>query len=69
MNNRTFIGSILLAATVLLVGCEGTTSRLPPLEVWPDMRRQDKGKPQAVSHFYGDMRASRMPVPGTVARG
>src|SRR5258708_1048304 len=69
MNNRTLIGSILLAATVLLVGCDGTTSRLPPIEVWPDMRRQDKGKPQAVSKFYGDMRASRMPVPGTVARG
>lgn len=58
-----------LAMTLLLVGCEGNTSRVPPIEVFPDMDRQGKGKPQSSSTIFADHRASRMPVPGTVARG
>lgn len=33
------------------------------------MKRQYKSKPQTESVFFSDHRASRMPVPGTVARG
>src|SRR4051794_25621481 len=61
--------SLLALAAVALSGCAGQTSRSTSIEVWPDMKRQDKGKPQQESKFFGDHRASRMPVPGTVARG
>ena len=47
----------------------GMTSRQPPLEVWPDMDRQPKYRAQQESRYFGDRRSSRMPVPGTVARG
>jgi mono/diheme cytochrome c family protein len=60
----------LVAATALLVlaGC-GVTTRDTPVEVFSDMRRQPKYKPQAASSFFADGRASRSAVPGTVAVG
>jgi mono/diheme cytochrome c family protein len=61
--------SLLALAAVAFTGCAGQTSRNTSIEVWPDMKRQDKSKPQTASVFFGDHRASRMPVPGTVARG
>ena len=69
MNKQHAIAAVLLGATVLLVGCESLPSRQPPIEVWWDMKRQERGKPQSPSLFFADGRASRMPVPGTVARG
>ena len=56
-------------ALLVLVGCAGSTSRKPPLEVFSDMDRQQKYKPQAANAFFADGRASRRPVPGTVAIG
>lgn len=61
--------TFLIAASLLLTGCMGMTSRQPPIEVWPDMDRQPKYRAQQESRFFGDKRSSRMPVPGTVARG
>jgi mono/diheme cytochrome c family protein len=55
--------------SVVLAGCAGQTSRMPPIEVWPDMDRQGKYKPQTESQYFSDKRSSRMPVAGTVARG
>jgi mono/diheme cytochrome c family protein len=69
MLKRALLSGISLATLLLLAGCEGTTSRVPALEVWPDMRRQDRGKPQTFSKFFSDHRSSRPPVPGTIARG
>jgi hypothetical protein len=69
MVKRTLLGLIALVAALALVGCEGTTSRNPPIEVWPDMDRQGKGKPQGESDLFSDKRVSRPPVEGTVARG
>lgn len=69
MVKRTLAASIALLSALVLVGCEGTTSRNPPIEVWPDMDRQGKGKPQGISEIFSDKRASRPPVAGTVARG
>ena len=61
--------SLLALAAIALTGCAGQTTRSTAIEVWPDMKRQYKSKPQTESLFFGDHRASRMPVPGTVARG
>jgi mono/diheme cytochrome c family protein len=52
-----------------LVGCDRTTTRNTPIEIIPDMQRQGKYKPQEVGPFFADRRASRPPVPGTVAVG
>jgi mono/diheme cytochrome c family protein len=61
----TWIAPLLLLA---LAGC-GTTTRKPPIEIFPDMDRQPKYKALAQSPFFADGRASRMPPPGTVAVG
>ena len=58
-----------VAAAIALTGCAGQTSRQPPVQVFPDMRTQGRYDPQEKSSFFGDGRASRMPVRGTVARG
>lgn len=54
---------------VLLAACAGRTSRKPQVEVFPDMKRQVKVKPQEASAFFADGRGSRPPVPGTIAQG
>ena len=56
-------------AVVAIFGTRGNTSRKPPIEVFGDMDRQPKLRPQADSAFFSDGRASRLPPPGTIARG
>ena len=59
----------VVIATVSILGFRGSTSKKPPLEVFPDMDRQAKYKPQAENEFFADGRNDR-PIPaGTVARG
>jgi mono/diheme cytochrome c family protein len=63
---------ILLLVVVGVVGAagfRGKMSRRPPLEVFPDMKRQPKLRPQKPFAFFEDQRSSRLPVPGTIARG
>lgn len=62
----------LLFAVVLLVsvaGFRGLRSTQPPLEVFPDMDRQPRYKPQAESKFFADGRTDRPTPAGTVPRG
>ena len=61
--------AIAFSSILLLAGCAGMTSRKPPVEVHDDMDRQPKYKPQQYSAYFGDHRASRPPVAGTIARG
>lgn len=61
--------AFLCLLTVSVLGFRGMNSTLPPIEVFPDMDRQAKFKPQAPSKFFGDGRADRLPVPGTVPHG
>jgi hypothetical protein len=60
----------VVLATLLLSGCS-SVQRTPPIEVWPDMKRQEKFKPQTETEldFFGDHRSSRRPPEGVVARG
>lgn len=60
--------TILVTAVFMLVGCAGP-QRTPPLEVWPDMDRQEKYKEQSASPLFSDGRSNRVPVEGTVAIG
>lgn len=59
--------TLIIAAVVSIAGFRGTMSRKPPLEVFPDMKRQPKLRPQKVSAFFGDQRTSRLPVAGMIA--
>lgn len=62
-----FVFAIITAVSIL--GFRGSVSTKPPLEVFPDMDRQPRYKPQAENDFFADGRNDR-PVPaGTVARG
>lgn len=58
-----------IVAAVSILGFRGSKSTKPPLEVFPDMDRQARYKPQAANEFFADGRNDR-PVPAnTVARG
>jgi mono/diheme cytochrome c family protein len=62
-------GFALLAVLVVgIAGFRGSMSRRPPIEVFPDMDRQLKLRPQTPNNFFADGRASRLPVAGTIAR-
>ena len=43
---RTILGSLLGAAAILLAGCGWSTTRQPPIFVFPDMRFQGRYDPQ-----------------------
>jgi mono/diheme cytochrome c family protein len=71
---RLVIGSILIflagvAAVVGIAGFRGHLSRRPPLEIFPDMDRQLKLRPQQPNDFFANGVSSQLPPPGTVARG
>jgi mono/diheme cytochrome c family protein len=59
----------LSALALLLAGCGSDVQRVPPLQVWPDMKWQVKPYPQGASTLFSDGRAARRPVEDTVARG
>ena len=59
----------LIVTAVSILGFRGQTTTKTPIEVFPDMDRQARYKPQAENAFFADGRNDR-PVPaGTVARG
>ena len=59
---------LVVLAVISIAGFRGSTSRKPPIEVFPDMDRQPKVRPQTDYRFFGDTRSSRLPVAGTIAR-
>jgi mono/diheme cytochrome c family protein len=64
------LGLVLVAALVVSVlGFRGDTSRRPPLEIFPDMDRQPKLRPQEPNALLPNGRSSQLPIEGTVARG
>jgi mono/diheme cytochrome c family protein len=58
---------LLCVAVVSIAGFRGTTFRKPPIEIFPDMDRQPKLRPQTRFSFFEDDRSSRLPVAGTIA--
>jgi len=70
---RFVIGFILIflagvAATVGIAGFRGHLSRKPPIEIFPDMDRQLKLRPQQPNDFFANGLSSQLPPAGTVAR-
>ena len=73
---RYFItGFVAIVCLVIsTAGFQGSFTRNTPIEVFPDMDRQARVRPQAPNLFdkvrgAGDGRGSRLPVAGSVARG
>lgn len=68
---RYFLAILLLAtaATIGVLGLQGTHFRKPPLYIFPDMEWQLKLRPQKPSGFFANGRTSQLPVPGTIPRG
>ena len=56
------------AAAFAIVGIPGHLSRKPPLEVFPDMDRQAKLRPEKPFEFFPNGLSSQLPPAGTVAR-
>jgi hypothetical protein len=55
-------------AVVGICGFQGSHTRRPPIELFPDMVRQNKVRPQTPSDFFPDQESSRLIPAGTVAR-
>src|SRR5688500_13511616 len=65
-----FLGLLFLCVVVVsIAGFRGDRSRRPPLEIFPDMDRQPKLRPQTFNEFFPNQLSSRLPVVGTIARG
>lgn len=60
------IFALIVVATVSIAGFRGSKSRKPPIEIFPDMVRQPKLRPQTFNAFFRDNLSSREPVPGTI---
>ena len=59
----------LTCVTVIgLAGFRGSKSRQPPIELFADMVRQNKARPQSPGEFFADARSSRERPDGTVER-
>ena len=65
---------VIVCLVISTAGFRGAFTRNSPIEVFPDMDRQARVRPQAPNLFdevfgAGDGRGSRFPVAGSVARG
>ena len=56
------------AALFAIIGIPGHLSRKPPLEVFPDMDRQAKLRPEKPFDFFTNGLSSQLPPAGTVVR-
>ncbi|MGA3284440.1 MAG: cytochrome c [Verrucomicrobiota bacterium] len=70
---RHVIGFILIflagmAVVVGIAGFRGHLSRKPPIEIFPDMNRQLKLRPQQPNDFFANGVSSQLPPAGTIAR-
>jgi mono/diheme cytochrome c family protein len=61
------IFALCVVVTVSIAGRRGTPFRRPPIELFADMVRQPKYRPQVPNDLFPDDRASRLPIPGTIA--
>ncbi len=68
---KYFLTLYILAIVTLIgvAGFRGEISRKPPIEVFPDMDRQMKLRPQEPNVTFGNSRSSQPYVEGTIFRG
>jgi mono/diheme cytochrome c family protein len=68
---RYFLLIFALAVVTVMgvLGKRGHHFKQPPLEIFPDMDRQPKLRPQQPNLTFANGRSSQEPIAGTVARG
>ena len=62
------VGTAIGVAVVGIAGFRGEVLRKPPLEIFADMNRQPKLRPQRPDDFFANRVTSQLPPPGTIAR-
>ncbi len=62
------IFGIVVVGVMLIAGRQGDMSRNRPLQIFPDMKRQAKLRPQTANGFFANGLSSQLPQPGTVAQ-
>ncbi len=67
-HRTSLLSGCLLAATLVVAGCRGTPSEQEPVHPIRNMYQQPRYNPQGKSDFFGDGRAMRPLVAGTVPR-
>ncbi len=62
--------SIFIVALALGLSACSSVQRVPPIQIWDDMKHQPKFKAQSgIGIIFADGRSNRLPVEDTVARG
>jgi mono/diheme cytochrome c family protein len=62
------IFGIVVLAVLLIAGQRGDLSRNRPIQIFPDMKRQLKLRPQTANGLFADGLSSQLPPPGTIAQ-
>jgi len=62
------IFGIAVLAVLLIAGRRGDLSRNRPIQIFPDMKRQLKLRPQTANGFFANGLSSQLPQPGTIAQ-
>lgn len=62
------IFTVLVVGVVLIAGRRGDLSRNRPIQIFPDMKRQAKLRPQTANTFFASGFSSQLPQPGTIAQ-
>lgn len=63
------IFGLAVVSVMFIAGKRGDLSRRPPIEVFSDMDRQPKLRPQSPNKFFASGVSSQLNPPGTIARG
>lgn len=59
---------VSIAIVVGIAGRRGGHSRNTPIQIFPDMKKQLKLRPQTPDAFFANGLSSQLPVPGTIAQ-
>lgn len=63
------IFAVLVLMVIGVAGRRGDLSRNRPIQIFPDMKRQLKLRPQTPNGFFASGLSSQLPPPGTIAQG
>lgn len=63
------IFAVLVLMVIGVAGRRGDLSRNRPVQIFPDMKRQLKLRPQTPNGFFASGLSSQLPPPGTIAQG
>ena len=63
------IFGVLVLVVVGVAGRRGDLSRHRPIQIFPDMKRQLKLRPQTANGFFASGLSSQLTPPGTIAQG